>query len=349
MPANFKTYEAQARLVAAIVAAHPELRLNYKAIAQHYGKSQTVSAIEHRFRPVKQQAEILRGAVQQGIDPEAINVVEMSKEELAKYFGESTPDGLQFHFRGVKTSAETLKNAVANGQDPVASFSETKAGGGGGGGGGSGSVPPSTPSGRKRAAKPKTTDALTPGAAGKSTGKRKAAAQKVAASYVDESDDSPPVDYDALDESPTKLVKKVRTTPLKNIIPTPLRRMNTLMSGANNSNSNNTGGAGRVGGAGRASVTPTVASVASGSGASPSGSSGFGDVVTPKPAVQQAAYTLKQEALYGDDDDMNLTQTFPSYHTEDDTSGFMSFMNGESSQYGNYMDGQQGFEDAGEI
>ncbi len=30
MPTNFKTYEAQARLLAAVVAAHPELKLNYK-------------------------------------------------------------------------------------------------------------------------------------------------------------------------------------------------------------------------------------------------------------------------------------------------------------------------------
>ncbi len=30
MPTNFKTYETQARLLAAVVAAHPELKLNYK-------------------------------------------------------------------------------------------------------------------------------------------------------------------------------------------------------------------------------------------------------------------------------------------------------------------------------
>ena len=38
MPANFKTYEAQARLLAAVIAAHPELRLNYK------GKNQIISS-----------------------------------------------------------------------------------------------------------------------------------------------------------------------------------------------------------------------------------------------------------------------------------------------------------------
>lgn len=37
MPANFKTYEAQARLLAAVVAAHPGLKLDYK------GKSDSVN------------------------------------------------------------------------------------------------------------------------------------------------------------------------------------------------------------------------------------------------------------------------------------------------------------------
>jgi hypothetical protein len=133
--------------------------------------------------------------------------------------------------------------------------------------------------------------------------------QKVA-SYEDENDDSRPVDYGALGESPTKLVKEVRTTPPKNIIPTPLRRMNALMSSTGAKNSNNTGGGGAGRGvreAGRASATPTVASVTTAgvSGASPSnGSSEFDNVVTPEPAVQQ-------EAVYGDEE-MNITQSFPS-------------------------------------
>jgi hypothetical protein len=37
MPANFKTYEAQSRLIAAVIAAHPELKLNYK------GKNRSIS------------------------------------------------------------------------------------------------------------------------------------------------------------------------------------------------------------------------------------------------------------------------------------------------------------------
>lgn len=30
MPANFRTYEGQSRLLTAVIAAHPGLKLNYK-------------------------------------------------------------------------------------------------------------------------------------------------------------------------------------------------------------------------------------------------------------------------------------------------------------------------------
>lgn len=46
------------------------------AIAQHYGKSATMSAIEHRFRPIRKQADLLRVAVSKGMDPEAIDILE---------------------------------------------------------------------------------------------------------------------------------------------------------------------------------------------------------------------------------------------------------------------------------
>lgn len=65
--ANYKTYEAQARMVRAIVAAHPEVKWNYK--------------------------------------------------DIAKYFGESTPDGIGFQFRGIKKDAETLRKVESEGGD----------------------------------------------------------------------------------------------------------------------------------------------------------------------------------------------------------------------------------------
>lgn len=105
MPANFKTYEAQSRLIASIIAAHPELKLNYKgmhqpfltvnpgssryvahgdrrigskwkaglikslsAISKHYGSEWSESGIEHHFRPLKKGAQALRDLVGQGKD-----------------------------------------------------------------------------------------------------------------------------------------------------------------------------------------------------------------------------------------------------------------------------------------
>ncbi|KAK3949702.1 hypothetical protein QBC32DRAFT_316580 [Pseudoneurospora amorphoporcata] len=223
MPANFKTYEAQARLLAAVIAAHPELRLNYKAIAQHYGKSATMSAIEHRFRPVRKQADCLRLAVARGDDPEEIDIHEA--RELAKYFGESTADGLQFQFRGVKQAAEAMKNAADNGKDPIEAFMNA----------GSGSGANKTPSGRKRGRQAGGTPASgrsrgggTP-ATGKSTTTtakpRRSTAKK--ASYVephtttDKDESAASVDYDALDDdSPTgHLAKKTCTTPIKAALP----------------------------------------------------------------------------------------------------------------------------------
>ncbi|CCC13292.1 unnamed protein product [Sordaria macrospora k-hell] len=226
MPANFKTYEAQARLLAAVIAAHPELRLNQglssssgrvptqdadeiPAIAQHYGKTATMSAIEHRFRPVRKQADGLRLAVTRGDDPEEVDIHEprgMKHLELAKYFGESTADGLQFQFRGVKQAAEAMRNAADNGNDPVEAFNNA----------GSGAA--KTPSGRKRGRQPGGTPA---------SGRSRGGGTPPRASYVepktttDKDESAASVDYDALDDdSPTgHLAKKTRTTPIKTALP----------------------------------------------------------------------------------------------------------------------------------
>jgi len=48
-------------------------------IARHYGQAQTASAIEHRFRDVRERAELVRRLVNQGLDPEVINVHDLRK------------------------------------------------------------------------------------------------------------------------------------------------------------------------------------------------------------------------------------------------------------------------------
>ncbi|KJZ80530.1 hypothetical protein HIM_00380 [Hirsutella minnesotensis 3608] len=115
--ANYKTYEAQARMVRAIVAAHPDVKWNYKEIAACYGSDMTEHALNHRFRRLRAQAHIIHLARPQGYDmknmmnvddlPTTKEAVEVNN--IAKYFGQSTADGIQFQFRGIKRDAEKLR------------------------------------------------------------------------------------------------------------------------------------------------------------------------------------------------------------------------------------------------
>ncbi|POR35038.1 Uncharacterized protein TPAR_04779 [Tolypocladium paradoxum] len=123
--ANYKTYEAQARMVRAIVAAHPDVKWNYKEIAACYGSDMTEHALNHRFRRLRAQATIIRMARLEGRDMKDMLTYEdlpttqeaVDKNNIAKYFGQSTADGIQFQFRGIKKDADTLRKVAANGGD----------------------------------------------------------------------------------------------------------------------------------------------------------------------------------------------------------------------------------------
>ncbi|PSR90762.1 hypothetical protein BD289DRAFT_452147 [Coniella lustricola] len=64
MVANFRSYEGQIRLLTSVIAAHPELKLNYKEIHKYFGDS-TPDGIQFQFRAIKKDAENMR----KGIDP----------------------------------------------------------------------------------------------------------------------------------------------------------------------------------------------------------------------------------------------------------------------------------------
>ncbi|EGR44958.1 uncharacterized protein TRIREDRAFT_111604 [Trichoderma reesei QM6a] len=123
--ANYKTYEAQARMVRAIVAAHPEVKWNYKEIAACYGSDMSEHALNHRFRRLRAQAVIVREGRKEGFDmkdmiPDGdlpVTQEAVEKNNIAKYFGESTPDGIGFQFRGIKKDAETLRKVESEGGD----------------------------------------------------------------------------------------------------------------------------------------------------------------------------------------------------------------------------------------
>ncbi|KAL7949114.1 hypothetical protein V8C42DRAFT_313334 [Trichoderma barbatum] len=123
--ANYKTYEAQARMVRAIVAAHPEVKWNYKEIAACYGSDMTEHALNHRFRRLRAQCVIVREGRNQGFDPKNMcqdgdlpaTQEAVEKKNIAKYFGQSTPDGIQFQFRGFKKDADILRKVESDGGD----------------------------------------------------------------------------------------------------------------------------------------------------------------------------------------------------------------------------------------
>ncbi|KAF4509667.1 hypothetical protein G6O67_003813 [Ophiocordyceps sinensis] len=123
--ANYKSYEAQARMVRAIVAAHPDVKWNYKEITACYGSDMTEHALNHRFRRLRAQALIVHEARRVGLDikemmaPDDLpNTKEaVDKNNIAKYFGQSTPDGIQFQFRGIKHDADKLRAVEAAGGD----------------------------------------------------------------------------------------------------------------------------------------------------------------------------------------------------------------------------------------
>ncbi|PYH65441.1 uncharacterized protein BO88DRAFT_418553 [Aspergillus vadensis CBS 113365] len=65
---NWKQAESADRLCAALVVAHPSLKLDYNAIAAYFGQGATYDAIQNRFRKVHTFADQLRQeAIERGI------------------------------------------------------------------------------------------------------------------------------------------------------------------------------------------------------------------------------------------------------------------------------------------
>ncbi|KAG6236850.1 hypothetical protein E4U25_003274 [Claviceps purpurea] len=137
--ANYRTYEAQARMVRAIVAAHPEVKWNYKEIAACYGSDMSEHALNHRFRKIRAQSLVIKTGRERGFDMRDLCVDDnelpstkegVDKKNIAKYFGQSSADGIQFQFRAYKKDAETLRAVHTSGGDvanclPLSSVTNT--------------------------------------------------------------------------------------------------------------------------------------------------------------------------------------------------------------------------------
>ncbi|KAH8733360.1 hypothetical protein BGZ61DRAFT_528665 [Ilyonectria robusta] len=197
--ANYKTYEAQARMVRAIVAAHPEVKWNYKEIAACYGTDMTDHALNHRFRRLRAQAIVIRDGRAQGFDMKDMSTDDnflpktqenVDKHNIAKYFGQSTADGIQFQFRTIKKDAEQLRQVESEGGN-VANCLSIGAGS---------SIGPSTPS--------KPTPSRGAGSRSGATVKRSRAAAVPTFIKRSESDDEEDdLNFSELDDTPSKRIK----------------------------------------------------------------------------------------------------------------------------------------------
>ncbi|KAI2623444.1 hypothetical protein GGS21DRAFT_342190 [Xylaria nigripes] len=115
--ANFRTYEAAMRLLAAVIATNPGIKLDFTELANHVGGETTKSAIDHRLRPIKQLAKMQSAYVKMGKDPGDLPAAD--KGEIQKCFGESTPGGIEWQFRDIKSLAKAQKQAIKDGENPA--------------------------------------------------------------------------------------------------------------------------------------------------------------------------------------------------------------------------------------
>ncbi|KAM3512810.1 hypothetical protein MY11210_003515 [Beauveria gryllotalpidicola] len=210
--ANYKTYEAQARLVRAIVAAHPSTKWNYKEIAACYGSDMTEHALNHRFRHIRAQTEVILEGRKVNLDiknlttdesflPKTVGAVD--KKNIAKYFGQSTGDGIQFQFRTIKKDADKMRATADAGGDPSTCLDL-------GTSSGSSFTPTSTP----KTSRSRNITTPSTAAAGGSTAKRSRAGPPVVKIESDEDDlDSETThNWSDMDATPSKRPRKFDAT-----------------------------------------------------------------------------------------------------------------------------------------
>ncbi|KAH8805948.1 hypothetical protein F5884DRAFT_755497 [Xylogone sp. PMI_703] len=152
---NWKTYESSVRLLAAIIAAHPGLKLNYEETAKYYGDGAGYKTIWSRCAKIKETAQAFRDAVDEGKDPHTVSIDEAAKASPLKtkgangegriffgshamrifvqlpalihflldiavrFGGDCTKSALENRFRRIKADAKRMNDAVARGIDPV--------------------------------------------------------------------------------------------------------------------------------------------------------------------------------------------------------------------------------------
>ncbi|THV52198.1 hypothetical protein BGAL_0086g00200 [Botrytis galanthina] len=119
---NWKSYEATVRLLSAIVAAHPNLKLDYAAISKYYGDESNYHQIWRGMNGIKRNAESLRKAVDAGLNASTVNLendFSVKKAISLRFGGDCTASALDNRFRRLKSDAKLINAAVAKGEDPI--------------------------------------------------------------------------------------------------------------------------------------------------------------------------------------------------------------------------------------
>ncbi|KAH0610770.1 uncharacterized protein H6S33_011197 [Morchella sextelata] len=98
------TAEKYQRLLAATIAAHPEIKINYNHVAAMFGEGATYDSIETRFRNVKKEAKILQAEIDSGSRP-AVAPPTPRKRKLANGGAPSTPRKIGGEGRARKMAA----------------------------------------------------------------------------------------------------------------------------------------------------------------------------------------------------------------------------------------------------
>ncbi|KAI9729495.1 MAG: hypothetical protein M1818_008518 [Claussenomyces sp. TS43310] len=117
---NWKTYESAIRLLSAVVAANPDIKLNYQDISKAFGGDCTVSALENRFRRIKADAKSIRDALSEGIDPITLELASKGSKAIADLHGCGMNKKAAWdRLAPIRKDAQALKDALENGVDPT--------------------------------------------------------------------------------------------------------------------------------------------------------------------------------------------------------------------------------------
>ncbi|KAH8654136.1 hypothetical protein BGZ60DRAFT_386768 [Tricladium varicosporioides] len=121
---NWKTYESSVRLLSAIIAAHPGLKLDYGEVARFYGDNSVYKSVWDRMNTISKHAKNLTAAVEAGQDPFTVPLIDSkgysrTKAISDRFGGDCTQSAIDNRFRRIKSDAKMINEAIKRGIDPI--------------------------------------------------------------------------------------------------------------------------------------------------------------------------------------------------------------------------------------